>query len=469
MKNKASVASLCIILVMVSFILVMRSTAGSTTAQSILSSQGTIVYPQQRYSYIIYQQSSTYYAKNGTSGQICWSSTNCSSVLYNAQLGGGQSIFITAGTYSLSNGFLVNTPNNFIYGAGNSTILTSTANISIVHLYYAWNTTIQDLCVVGSGTGSSQIGICIDNANYATVQNCKVLNTGADGIYSSTTNCATVTFNDIENTGACGIEFYSGQKDNIISNHTNMTQLSGIKFTGYNAAVSDSNGITDNIVEQYGSSSGGNGISLYLCSDSSVVGNKILNGTGSVWEGHGISVENESNYNTLSGNNIQNISYNGIDVSTSAGNIVSSNTVDTGQASGIETYLANNTVINSNIFENCQHDGIRLNIGSYFNTVEGNTIINCVQNGINSQNSSNNKIDDNTIKGFDTGNTGTFDGVCIANSSSSNSIYTNIISTTTTYHYGVAIEDNSCYNNSIWGNPSATILDNGIDTSFTLQ
>ena len=408
-----------------------------------------------------------------------WSSTNCSSVLYNAQLGGGQSIFITAGTYSLPNGFFVNTPNNFIFGAGNSTILTSTTNIPIVYLCYAYDNTLQDLCVMGNNQGSSQIGIYIDNSNYATVQNCTVLNTGADGIYSSTTNFATVAYCDVENTGsgtksspifgACGIEFYNGQKDQIVSCHTNMTLLSGIKFSGYNAAVSDENEITGNVIEQYGSSAGGNGISLYLCSDSSVTANKIINGYGSVWEGHGISVENESDYNTLSGNNIQNIPYNGIDISTSTGNIVSLNTVDTGQASGIETYLANNTVINSNIFENCQHDGIRLNIGSYFNTAEGNTIINCVQNGINCQDTSNNLIENNTIQGFDIGNTGSFNGVCIANSSCSNLIYTNFISTTTTYHYGVAIEDNSCYNNTIWGNPSATILDNGVDTSFTPQ
>jgi len=97
MKSHASLAGICLIFLIGSLVLFTGTTVGLTTTQVTLSLQGTIVYPQQQYSYIIYQQDSIYYAKNGN-GDIVDSSTDFS-VVWNYTLNSGGSTLIMNGVY----------------------------------------------------------------------------------------------------------------------------------------------------------------------------------------------------------------------------------------------------------------------------------------------------------------------------------------------------------------------------------
>lgn len=97
MKSHSLLTSICLIFIIGSLVLFTGTTAGLTTTQVTLSAQGTIAYPQQSYSFIIYQQDSIYYAKNGN-GNIVDSSADFS-VVWNYTLNSGGSTLIMNGIY----------------------------------------------------------------------------------------------------------------------------------------------------------------------------------------------------------------------------------------------------------------------------------------------------------------------------------------------------------------------------------
>ena len=159
-----------------------------------------------------------------------------------------------------------------------------------------------------------------------------------------------------------------------------------------------------------------------------VTHSKIINCKVDTAETYGIRITNSSNYNTVTGNSVNNSLFHGIVLGISSHNTVNGNTIVDAGYSGIMlgTGSNSNTIAGNECYSN-DKNGIYLN-ASLNNTITGNTCISNVEQGIYFYNGSNN----NTI----TGNT------CQGNSE--NGIYL----------YGA---DGACVNNTITGN---TVADN---------
>jgi len=85
------------------------------------------------YSYIVWRNGSTYYARNGTTGEIEFKSTNATATIQyaiNSLPDSGGKIFIKAGTYVIDSTIWVNKSNISICGEGSSTILSGSSSLN---------------------------------------------------------------------------------------------------------------------------------------------------------------------------------------------------------------------------------------------------------------------------------------------------------------------------------------------------
>jgi len=145
---------------------------------------------------------------------------------------------------------------------------------------------------------------------------------------------------------------------------------------------------------------------------------------------------------------------------------------------GIQLLAANNNTIENCTISNVGAEGIRVhkassnagqpNKPSNDNTIMGNTIENAAGNGINVTSGNRNTITGNTFR-----NNGE-DGILINTSSSSLTCDDNVVEFNTAdgNRYGLQIADSECHrtvvrDNSLNGNTSGPILDNGTDTIYT--
>jgi hypothetical protein len=116
------------------------------------------------YSYILFKDASTYYAKNGLTGAIDYSGTNASQVIDNALAVGG-TIFLRKGEYYLSGELKINVAGTSIIGEGSGTklIIISGATKSAIVVTKP-NFRISNLVINSTITKTAGFGIAIDGA-----------------------------------------------------------------------------------------------------------------------------------------------------------------------------------------------------------------------------------------------------------------------------------------------------------------
>lgn len=123
-------------------------------------------------SYIIFIDGTRIYAKNGTTGEIMFSSPDASNVINQAisRLPNGGRIFIQSGKYSLNKTILINKPNILLEGSYGGTRLTTTLNIPLIEVdkptgNVNLGSKISNFVLRGSGRGNLNAnGIYVNNA-----------------------------------------------------------------------------------------------------------------------------------------------------------------------------------------------------------------------------------------------------------------------------------------------------------------
>lgn len=124
--------------------------------------------------YNIFTDGSTYYAKNGATGVVDYSGATASTVInsaISASTSGG-TVFLKAGTYTISSTISV-TQSVILKGEGTATVLNVASGVHGITVA-ASDVTIQELYIVGSGSGTGE-GIHLNNGvDRVTIQNNRI-------------------------------------------------------------------------------------------------------------------------------------------------------------------------------------------------------------------------------------------------------------------------------------------------------
>lgn len=328
-----------------------------------ISNSGTTYGPEDvdAYSYVIYKEDSTYYAKDGTTRAIAYSGTNASYVfntLIKSLESIGGKIFVQAGSYAISTSIEFEGCHNIVLeGEGVRTTLYASSDVDVIRVVGTTEETIADneirkLKVQGyydtnpsttkSGIGvrytvnTKIVGVWVHKCNHgiylystdnyrALVQDCRCWDNDDDGIADTGGYYTIITNNHLFSNGDCGVHLVKG-KDRIVS------------------------------------------------------GNHVWsNGVGGGDAKHGIALENVDN-STFYGNIITDNENDGIILSGSRGNTIESNILKDNKRAGILFLRSNDNVIEGNqIIDNgnaseTYRDGICITSDSDGNTVMGNII-----------------------------------------------------------------------------------------------
>lgn len=208
-------------------------------------------------------------------------------------------------------------------------------------------------------------------------------------------------------------------------------------------------------------------------------------------ERHGLSLNDASNDNVISLNNIQGNTSQGCRFSESDNNVFSNNVSTGNLGSGLTFDSSDENIISNNISNRNGVRGISTNIvdkntfignvcvGNTFsgmllqtsddNVINGNFFNGNVTNGLFLTASVNNIISNNQCNDNDTGTTNSFSGILIQNNSNDNMVHSNTCNNND--RFGIAIfeancSDNWVKNNQLQGNTSGPIQENGTDTKL---
>jgi parallel beta-helix repeat protein len=293
--------------------------------------------------------------------------------------------------------------------------------MNLIHIenttkYFSINNSIFDC------QGSSFYGIYLSNSMYGTIENNIIRNSNSYGIHLSLSNNTTLSNNTIYDcSGGVGFSFsnFNMFLNNTISDidagsSVYLSDSSNNTFTNntiYNNVVTDGLSISDSNNNSFSTNTihtcAGDGISLGWAEYNKFEGNGIYNCGGG-----GISLE-DAHYNSFTVNTI--------------------NQCDNGF--WLDSSSSNNTLL-GNLINNLLFDGIRLWDSNNNNTIASNVIYTCGR-GVYLSSSDNNTIWNNTI--YDCGYTG---AIII-----SNSFHNEVFNNTLSYAFmGIILEFSSRYN-----------------------
>ena len=172
------------------------------------------------------------------------------------------------------------------------------------------------------------------------------------------------------------------------------------------------------------------GIYLWKSSNSTISGTNITNNWYGLWFSF-------SSNTTISGNDLRNNTY-GIRLSGAFNNSICRNQITANKANGIWSEVSCDNIIDENRIEENDYNGIELESQSSNNSISGNHIANNNNVGIEiGEDSSNNYIDRNNVTGNEYG---VFLGLCSDNKISGNKLATN-------KQYGIGLSH--CSNNTV--------------------
>jgi len=176
----ALTTTLVLSLIFFGYVLPLQAQSGSTPV---------FEHPASPYSYLIWTDGTTYYAKNGETGAIEYSGTDAVTVITNAinsipaapdeQSYGGGKIFIARGNYSFNSKLFINHKDHlWIEGEGYGTSLVATGNFPVIHLNYSSFVHIRNMEIVGGGkTNALAHGIKLEVVNRVYLQNLAIRRT----------------------------------------------------------------------------------------------------------------------------------------------------------------------------------------------------------------------------------------------------------------------------------------------------
>lgn len=273
------------------------------------------------------------------------------------------SVFITPGTYKISQSLVIQKSDVNLVGQGAASIieLDNNVNDDVIKLHSVSGllerVKVQNLKIDGNG------------ANQSAGQGIAAIQSGAG------TGVSDITIKDLEiiacKDNAVDFDYLTSPKRCLVENNYIHNNLS----LGISIAVGKDNLVTDNIIEDNSSV----GINFNNSEHNLAVNNRIKGGTT------GISLSNGEKKDIVSGNSIHNVSASAISLSSSAshtvveGNFIESCDIGINIVSAVLGSCKYNT-ISDNIILSCSHYGIRskndtdVDGRNCYNTITGNTI-----------------------------------------------------------------------------------------------
>jgi parallel beta-helix repeat protein len=360
----------------------------SLISQNVVANNFASTQPMGAYTYMIYQDpgfatNGLYDAKN-SNGTISWSSTNAATVIQNA-MNVGSLIVILHGTYSVTTN-LVAVSDVEVTGQGTATkLVAATTSIIILSGTNIHNFTLSNMWLQGYGSGVSSDAYFINMAN-SKFENLLVTNAGGHGLFfQSNSSRNTIRNNEVSYNGLSGITLsgstWTTNSTTVENNYSHHNGWHGIQL----GETSNYNIVSKNIVTA-------NSMEGICVGDSSY--NIITDNSASFNAGAGIWLEDNANYNTVTGNTaygqVTGIYLSGVSYNEIGNNILGNNTGV--NSDGILLYSNNPLTLNkyNNIHGNTisfnGRAGILLNTATDTNnTITDNFILNNAEYGIRSE------------------------------------------------------------------------------------
>lgn len=326
-----------------------------------------------------------YLAQDGANRIVnSWSSTNAATVIQNA-MNVGSLIVILHGTYSVTTN-LVAVSDVEVTGQGTATkLVAATTSIIILSGTNIHNFTLSNMWLQGYGSGVSSDAYFINMAN-SKFENLLVTNAGGHGLFfQSNSSRNTIRNNEVSYNGLSGITLsgstWTTNSTTVENNYSHNNGWHGIQL----GETSNYNIVSKNIVTA-------NSMEGICVGDSSY--NIITDNSASFNAGAGIWLEDNANYNTVTGNTaygqVTGIYLSGVSYNEIGNNILGNNTGV--NSDGILLYSNNPLTLNkyNNIHGNTisfnGRAGILLNTATDTNnTITDNFILNNAEYGIRSE------------------------------------------------------------------------------------
>jgi len=298
----------------------------------------------ESYSYLIWTDGTTTYAKNGSTGKVDYSGTNASMVINNSLII-GRSIKMSCGMFNITS--TIRIPSNTLFaGSGACTILLAASDINMIennNLLGDKNITITDFSIIGNLSHNNSRAIRAGHLEYSTIKNLYIYSFSTGHIYIGSSDFLLVEnifIDGIDNTRAAhGIYWDDCDHCRIFNNEITRTHF-GIYMRGSNDGEIESNHI---------SHTNGTGIEIAVNSQRIIVTGNSITAAGE----NGIQIV-QSAQNIVSGNRVFQSTLFGLWIRNSAtiipeGNVISNNIFSKSGRDGIAIAGQSNNVINSNL------------------------------------------------------------------------------------------------------------------------
>jgi hypothetical protein len=171
-------------------------------------------------SYVVWKEGSTYFAKNGITGEVEWSGIDALTVIQSAvnALTSGGKIFFKSGTYTLTGPIVLSVGNILLEGEGPASILYNTGTGNTIEHTAAsilWHIRIKNLKISSSGTGADAVHL--KWCHFTRVEDCYV-SAHINGIYIDECFYCIIGPNHIDTMSGSGV---------LLTNHANANQIIG--------------------------------------------------------------------------------------------------------------------------------------------------------------------------------------------------------------------------------------------------
>ncbi len=203
---------------------------------------------------------------------------------------GGGVVYVKEGTYTITATITRAIDNVGIIGAGKSTQISTSSNISMIKVLNKSGWNIENLFINGAGTGTDNVGVNLDGATECNIKGCWIENTGGISILLDNSSDNNIIWSNHLDSELTGIRINSGDQ-NIAQGNIINCDANGIRVDSINNIIINNQIIGDgttagnhgifivggnNIVESnYVTACGGNGINIQA-DKNSVVGNQCI-------------------------------------------------------------------------------------------------------------------------------------------------------------------------------------------------
>ncbi len=312
---------------------------------------------------------------------------------------GGGTVYLPAGTYSLTGDIDIGTANTTLMGSGTTTILSlgNTVNQNVITVAAVANVVIKNLTINGNrANNTSGNGISVGvGASHFTADSISIYNTDGAGIFVNGTtypivkNSRFAGIGQVGDTGSSGVQFYNSPFGKIADNTFDWCESDCIYLAGDGTANDGTHDYTITGNHIYNTQENqGSAIMVYEATRGVIANNEIYNTKTNTNGVNGIFVRavggnDDYAFATIMNNTVASTS--GVGIETQSKNINVIGNIIYNQLNGSDThgiYIAgdNSSIIGNSIASTTGHL-IQINSGRKNIVIEGNALVNNLASG----------------------------------------------------------------------------------------